>query len=324
MYDLQTAMSDVNILDALDAALRRGEDVRPIVGAFYRLAASADATSRDEMLACLDVRIGTYDADRVASLAVLAGAFVELGADPRHFPQSVFTHLLALLSTVEGPDDDRELPESFYALEQGAIAYLSRDASLRASLPRKAELRAKLQRYQERYSFLGKMLQVLDDEVLVVLHPASRRGWRFVMGGVADNFQLHLRLLDALAGDGPGRIGGRVPSPEAVATEREGRGGGDAAVQSDWQLVNASGVRPGDALAGFGEHDAWIWGEGVPADIEVFEGARVVLIETGGILRGWKAHKIFPAMAARLDLVATIPEDEVVAMLRRMEARARA
>jgi hypothetical protein len=133
-----------------------------------------------------------------------------------------------------------------------------------------------------------------------------------------------VNILDALAGDGPGRIGGWVPSPEALATEREGRGGGDASVRSDWQLVNASGVRPGGALAGFGAHDAWIWGEGVPADIEVFEGARVVLIETGGILRGWNAQKVFPAMAARLDLVATIPEDEVVAMLRQMEACARA
>jgi hypothetical protein len=315
-------MSEANILDALDASLRRGEDVRPIVGAFFHLAQQADRETRDDMLGSLAVRIGAYPAEQVAPLAILAGALVELGADPERFPQSVFAHLLGLLSSIEGPEDPRALPECFGPMQQSAMAYLSRSAALRTSLPIKADLLPRLVRYQERYSFLGKMLQVLDDEPLVVLHPATRRGWRFMMGGIADNFQLHLLLLGALAGDGPARIPGAVPSPEALAAAREGDAQGDEVVTSDWQLVNASGVMPGGALAGLDHHEAWIWNEGVPADIEVFEGQRVVLVETGGIQRSWNAQRVFPAMASRLDAQGTLSEPEVVAMLGRMGARA--
>jgi hypothetical protein len=46
---------------------------------------------------------------------------------------------------------------------------------------------------------------VLDDEPLVALDPASRRGFLLTMSGVGDNFQLHTLLADRLAGHGRAR-----------------------------------------------------------------------------------------------------------------------
>jgi hypothetical protein len=55
-------------------------------------------------------RIRVHAIERAAHVAVLAGALVELGADPRVFPPAVFDWLLAQLDTSRAPDDDRELP----------------------------------------------------------------------------------------------------------------------------------------------------------------------------------------------------------------------
>jgi hypothetical protein len=57
--------------------------------------------------------------------------------------------------------------------------------------------------------FLEGLALVLDDEPLIVLDPASGRGFRLTMSGIGDNFQLHTLLADRLCGaDG---IPGLVP-----------------------------------------------------------------------------------------------------------------
>src|SRR5262249_48942441 len=47
--------------------------------------------------------------------------------------------------------------------------------------------------------FLAKVALVLDDEPLIVLDPASRRGFRLTMSGVGDNEQLYTILAGVLA-----------------------------------------------------------------------------------------------------------------------------
>ena len=174
------------------------------------------------------------------------------------------------------------------------MACLSRSAELRRTLPQKAALTARLRRYSERYGFLGKMLAVLDDEPLVVLHPKTARGFRFVMGGIADNFQLHLLLLAALAGEGPDQIPGTVPPTEAVAASSDGvMEGTPPAVQSRWQLANWFALRADAEIDVEDKDKSWIWNEGVPADIAPFEGSRVVLIGPSTIQRGWRAGRAF-------------------------------
>ncbi|MBX3230481.1 MAG: hypothetical protein KIT84_02890 [Labilithrix sp.] len=293
-----------NILEALDDALAGGEPIDEIVGAFFQLARDADREVLDQMIDSLDERIGKYPLERVGSLALLAGALVERGADPRRFPRSVFDHALAQLESIEGPADPRELSEAFHQAERAIAAALGRSPELRRTLPQKPALAAKLKRYQERYGFLGKIVQVLDDEPLLVLHPKSRRGFRFRMSGIGDNFELHLRLLEQLAGEGPDRIPGIVP-----------RGG---SVTSDWQLANWSALRPGGELDTTDHGRTWIWNEGVPADIASFEGERVVLLGPSSIQRGWNAHAVFPWMNGALDDQRTLPSAEVDALLERM------
>jgi hypothetical protein len=310
----------MNILDALDDTLRTGGDIRPVAASFFQLAGEADVDTKEQMLASLHDRIADHPAERVAVLAILAGALVETGADPRNYPPAVFDHLVRLLDPITGPDDEREMPEAYFMLEKGAMACLSRSAELRRSLPQKPALVARLRRYQERYGFLGKMLQVLDDEPLVVIHVESERGFRFKMSGIADNFQLHLLLLGALAGDGPDRIAGVVPSREAIAESEDGEWG-DSSVVSKWQLANWSALRHGRDIGHMDYKDTWIWNEGVPADIEPFEGTRVVLVGPTSFERSWPANRVFPGMVGRLDGPTRMPDGEVRALLSGMTPR---
>ena len=118
------------------------------------------------------------------------------------------------------------------------------------------------------------MLRVLDEEILV-LHPETGRGWKVRVRGVSDNFQLHTLLADALIGDPEkGFLPGRRPDPRIVAAARD-RPVDPAATLAEgaFNLMNWQALRPDRTLpAGQDGSAHWIWNEGVPADIEGFEG----------------------------------------------------
>ena len=317
-------MADENILEALETALRTNDGIDRIVGAFFGLAKTVDAETKSRMLEALDGPLRAHPVERMGPVAMLAGALVEVGADPLRFPAAVFDLIVDELATIDVTDEDFELPEYFFSLERSAMACLSRSTELRRTLPQKAAIIAKQRRYQERYGFLGKMVRVLDDEPLVVIHPSTARGFRFRMHGIADNFQVHLLLLGALAGDGPDRIEGFVPSRATLAAASDGPGGDGGSAQSNWQLANWFGLRAGGEIDRADYHRTWIWNEGVPADIAVFEGTRVVLIGVSTIQRSWNAQRVFNGMHGRLDGPTQIAQEEVVALLEKMhEARAR-
>lgn len=309
-----------SILEGLDAALESGatEQIGEIVGAFYRLAAEADAATLNAMLASLDARIEAHPIELVGNVAMLAGALVELGADPGEFPLSVFDHLLEQLEALSGPEDETELPEAYDLLERAAMACLSRSPKLRRELPQKQELLDSFVRYDERYGFLGKMIQVLDDEPLVVIHPSTSKGFRFRIHGIADNFQLHLLLLGALAGT---HIKGIVPTPGSLAAARDSDSESADVARSDWQLANWQGLRQGGTIAGMDDTDTWIWNEGVPADIARFDATRLVLIGPSSIERSWNAGRIFSGMPGRLVGPELMSASEVSSLLGAIEAR---
>jgi hypothetical protein len=299
--------TELHEIDALKQALERGAGVDDQLRSYYEAATVAEPAKRDALLTGLHALIAQSECERAGALAIIAGAIVERGGDPRVFPGAVFDHLLRELGTIEGPDDERELPEGYYLLERAAMACLSRSIERRGALPQKSALRAAIQRYSERYGFLGKMLAVLDGEPLVVLHPSTGRGFRFRIGGIADNFELHRLLIEKLAGDGAEQ----VPNP------------GSSSSNSNWQLANWTGLLPDGTIDAKNYNRDWIWNEGVPADIAVFEGTRIILVGASTIARSWNAGRVFGGMAAVLDLEGVIARDEVEALLARIVAARR-
>jgi hypothetical protein len=315
------------MLGALEAAVADGRRPQTEVAALFRAAKTLDHSGLRDLLDRLDIIVPAYPAEHAAMVAVLSGAIVEIGGAPESLPTSIFDRLVELLDAMrppsEGDEAEEELPECFYMFEQAAIAALSRSAPLRRQLPQREAIRMRLRSYNTRYGFLGKMVEVLDDELLLVLHPSTRRGWDCRASGIGDNFQLHLLLLAALAGSGASKIEGEVPSASAVAASTSGRVDKDESVGSTWQLANWHALREEGAIESDGKQVSrcWIWNEGFPAEIARFDGTRVILVGPSSYHRGWLAGRVFPAMDGSLQVERPLATAEAASLLDRMLAR---
>lgn len=219
----------------------------------------------------------------------------------------------------------------FEALEPfslAAVAMLARSVEARKASWSRTSLRRSLDELGGQYGhagFLWSMMQVLDDELIVVLHPAQGKGYRVRISGLGDNFQLHTLLADSLIGRFSDRwLRGRRPDRAEVEAARNGptREDGPPSRGSfnlwTWRGLKADGILR-DAMS-CSAH--WIWNEGVPADIPPFEGTRIVLLGPPPYERSWTTGRKFPAMTGDLRVDKFLTTDEQRGILGRIAAAA--
>jgi hypothetical protein len=165
----------------------------------------SNEASRSQAVRRLAEMLNSVKLLQVGQVALLCGTLVEHGADP-HIPlQPVLNRLKEALEAVMTADD-RQLHEAVEAMCLAAIAMLSRSASARQAAKTDTILVSRVQEHSATLgggavSFLDVLLRTLDDEELVILHPGLWRGYRVVIRGIADNFQLHTLLADTRIGD---------------------------------------------------------------------------------------------------------------------------
>ncbi|MFG2946898.1 hypothetical protein [Streptomyces adustus] len=180
-----------------------------------------------------------------------------------------------------------------------ALAVLCRSAEVRrrhasALLPACRELSA-LARHD--LKCLAHALAVLDDEPLVVLHRPTGTGFEVRIGGIGDNFQLHTLLAHVLVGGG--HIPGDAPSAESVrlATDPEpARGRTRTIATGAFELLAPDGER--------------IWNEGLPDDIPVVEGRRLLVLDEPTYQRSWNADRFFPQLPGTAGPTRVLTADE--------------
>lgn len=269
------------------------------------------------------------------TLAMAAGFCVERAADPAACAEpilsSVHKDLLDALEfarrwTADGAED--ELPEpdekiiddallarlggdadeatrlalawcSAEEWQPPALAVLCRSAEVRhryaaAILPACRDLEA-LERHD--LKCLSYALAVLDDEPLIVLHGPTRTGFEVRIGGIGDNFQLHTLLAHVLVGGG--HVPGTGPSAESVrlATDPEpARGRSETVATGTFELLAPDGAR--------------IWNEGLPDDIPVVEGRRLLVLDEPMYERSWNADRFFPHLPGTAVLTRVLTTDE--------------
>jgi hypothetical protein len=290
-------------------------------------------------------------------VAISCGAIVEFGGDPAICGPAILQRLPRLLRDAAGfiqqvhqragvqeweePDLDQLInlhindiietnPDLAWAhlsqnsLVMGAIAHLSKSKPLRALARTRAELtetsRA-LDQETGNMSFLSVMLRVLDDERLIVLHPAERKGFAVRISGIADNFQLHTLLADAVIGDpNAGLLGGEKPAPEVVAAARDGAiSSGTVTAKGAFNLWGWPALRADSTLpTAQADTTGWIWNEGNPADIPPFNGTRVLLLGPPAYERTWNAGRRFGRMAGELAIEEVLGADAVRDWLARL------
>jgi hypothetical protein len=180
-----------------------------------------------------------------------------------------------------------EIREAAAAIAAGQDVWLAEDTTIRAH-------------------HLEGLAMVLDDEPLIVLDPASGRGFRLTMGGVGDNWQLHTLLADRLSGP-DGVPGLEPPRPDWVAEAT------DAPLVSHW------GADP--VLRRFRLYDGtgrYVYPEGRPADIGAVEGTRVLVLHPPNGRYGWQHARVYVGMKPTLTLDAVLAPAEASAWLGRI------
>lgn len=148
---------------------------------------------------------------------------------------------------------------------------------------------------------------VLDDEPLIALDHASRRGYRLTMSGVGDNFQLHTLLASRLSGHGEHSPPGlEPPEPAWVA----------AATDAPPQLPPGNPVLRRFRL--FDGSGRYVYPEGNPADIAPVDGTRVVVLHDALGRFGWTSGRTFQHMTPTLTLDRFLEQAEAAHWLARV------
>ena len=212
----------------------------------------------------------------------------------------------------------REAWNQLGALWPAGVAIYSRDVDARVKARTFLPVLEPLANRHEGAHWLQKLLPVLEQELLVVIDPSKQAGITAKMSGVSDNFQLHTLLMDAFP---RGWIEGRRVSPAAVEVAiGVGPQQTEETLTGCWNLYQASALSPTGQLPSIKEDSSthWIWGEGIPTDISVVAGYRVVLLGPPSYARTWPSARLFRSLRASLDEVKVLDKAGVREWLRRL------
>lgn len=170
-------------------------------------------------------------------------------------------------------------------------------------------------------SELAALLDVADDCVLTVLHPGAGTGFRIRLMGLVDLDQLHVLLADAVAGSTKrGYLPGPRPDLRLVEAYLDQPTDPDCCIATArFQFLRPEALASNGALpSGFNGHRYWFWGHESPLSIPMIHGERVLLITDAVYPRQWIAHRRFPALNGRLELLNILSREHFETWIHRL------
>jgi hypothetical protein len=186
------------------------------------------------------------------------------------------------------------------------VMHLCQRKDVRAALPDRERLTAAMAAAGDHIGpahWLHGLLQVIDDAPLIVLHRPTGRGYKLTISGIGDNSQLHTLLAVTLTGsERHGLLPGKKPSRAEAAAASEGpdlapRGG----IAGQFSLADGNGARIPD--------------DGLPADISLLGGERVIVLDAPARPRSWNAGRAYPLMKPEITLQRHLSETEAAEWL---------
>ncbi|HEV3436408.1 MAG TPA: hypothetical protein VG122_03550 [Gemmata sp.] len=174
---------------------------------------------------------------------------------------------------------------------------------------------------------LADLLAIPDDEVVLVLHPELRTGFRMTVRGVADVGQFHVLMAAAISSDPNAgfRSGPAIPDRFVAACRNMGPSipaGVPMVMEARFQLYTAAAIRPDGMLpTGFGGCDCWLWPTTPLAAIPRVGGERVMLLGPPAYRANWDVCLRFPGMRADLRVVEALGPFRVAEELTRLTGK---
>jgi hypothetical protein len=211
----------------------------------------------------------------------------------------------------------------------GAIAHLSKSKALRATARQAPDLLAGAPNLdvliQGDPTYLTCMFRVLDDERLLVLHPAEQKGYEVRLTAVADVLQLDTLLAARLIGDpSAGLLPGARPAPEILSAVTDGPVRFDLTVDGVFNLWMWGGLRPDGTLpVGLTPSSFLLPGNAFPDEISAFDGVRVLLLAPRFPAQSWHGTRRYRDMPGDLTVERTLGPAEVADWVKRIAAAPR-
>jgi hypothetical protein len=203
------------------------------------------------------------------------------------------------------------------AFSPSAIAMFSASPALRSAHPEVGELAKSLQDRVAGCHCIQSLFGVLENEPLLVIEPATQTGILARLSGTDINFTLTMLLMHHFPGP-DGEPKSRLTPKAASALSGRDKQTGEW-VTGVWDLCNWTALQNDLSLpGGLQGSEKWIWNEGTPADIEVFEGRRVILLGPVSYVRTWPAQRTFAAMQPELRIEQVLTREEVRGWLEKM------
>jgi hypothetical protein len=161
---------------------------------------------------------------------------------------------------------------------------------------------------------LAQLLAVPDDEIVLVLHPDRRAGYRLSVRGIATVHQFQVLMQSALGEPMPSRFA-------SVCRDAEPRvpAGVPMVVNLTHQCFRPAALRTDGTLPeGFDGCDRWLWGWEPLAAAPRIDGERVILLGEPAFPQMWEVERAFPAMAAFAELESALSPFQVAERLSRL------
>lgn len=225
-------------------------------------------------------------------------------------------------------------PKELAAWEQlpsrclAAVACLSRSPKLRKQEREKADLIEAAEPFYElveEVTFLSQIARVLDEnQKLLVIHPETRRGWRFTFSDITTILELYVLILDQIVGDpSKGLLKAAKPNPRAVRllTDPDYEVKNPPEVNVPFHTLQWTALLPDgtfrDPKTDKHSHH-WVWLEGLPLEIAPFENERVILMVPPVMKRTAVVEPAFSALSPSLKLTAKLSQADVDRLIEKM------
>lgn len=206
------------------------------------------------------------------------------------------------------------------ALWPACVALYSLDSQARQRAKTYLPVLEPLSNRHEGAYWLEKLLNVLDQEPLLVIHPVKETGITARVSGVSDNFQFMTLLQEVF----PRRWLERRRISQSAFEIASGIGPQFTreTIIGTWNLYQSTALTPDGKLTE-GEEAArhWIWGEGPPNDISIIDGYRVVLLGPPTHYPSWSSVRHFKCLRASIDEVQVLDKSAVRQWLKRLASR---
>ncbi len=345
---IDALVNDARNLESSDADLNRSAQT------FLNAVQKSSLADANAAIRTLSEHFKLENPARGAFLALVCGALIEHNCDPTTVAGPLTEQLESLLklsaeftdsclaklkeTDLGQADDQQEMFEktrkqlanqmkqhsaAWEALQvfwRPAIAVYSLSSESRSTATHLREYAAKISDFHEAGHWLTQILDVLESEPILVIEPHTGKGIIGRISGVVDNFQLNVLLMDCFPKSGF-LARRRVARPIVDVARGTGPQTSEHTVTGVWNLYTWQAIQPGNKLPDpkdFESREHWVWNEGTPSDIPVFEGHRTILLGPASYSRSWRSQRTFDKLAANLDIERQLSKAESNEWLNRM------